>query len=124
MFLNKRSNGYYYVHYRSAEGKWKSSSAHTTLKPEANRFFSEFKKRIHPKKSPPLLSEFIKQYLAYSLTNHAPGTTKRTQYVLSHFQRLMGERYIDRITPQEIEAYKSERLKVVSPVTVNIELRR
>ena len=123
MFLNKRSNGFYYINYLISEGKWKRISTQTTLKPEANKFFSEFKKNINQRKSPPLLSEFVKQYIAYSVTNHAPGTTKRAEYVLTHFKTFIGEKYIDRITPQDIEAYKSQRLAKVTPVTVNIELR-
>ena len=48
MFLTKRSNGYYHLHFKDSSGKWREVSAKSKNKAEANRFLVEYKK---PKES-------------------------------------------------------------------------
>lgn len=123
MFLFKRSNGYYYVYYRSTGGKWKSITTRTKLKPEANRFFSNLKQNLEVKKEPLTLAAYQDRYLEYSRSTHSPQTTQRTAIVLAHFCRFIGSLFVAEITPLDIEHFKTHRLGRVSPVTVNIELR-
>jgi site-specific recombinase XerD len=123
MFLHKRSNGFYYAHFRNDTGKWQSVSTKTKLKTEANKFFSNLKHNLQRKKPSISFSEFKEQYLSYSKTNHSPNSTSRLTFVLKHFTSFIGDTLLDNITIQNIEIYKANRLKDVSPVTVNIELR-
>lgn len=125
-FLNKRKNGYWYAHYRDEDGRWKSLSTRAKTKSEASKFFSNLKSNIEQSKKKPSqpLTAFIQQYLEYSEINHAANTTDRIRVVLEHFLEFIGETMMDRITPQMIEEYKIYRVKnIISPVTVNIELR-
>ncbi len=123
MFLHKRSNGFYYVHFRNELSKWQSVSTKTKVKTEANSFFSDLKRNLQHKKIPIPLLEFIDQYLSYSKINHSPQSTDRLTYVVKHFKSFIGDVLLDKITVQNIEAYKAHRLNSVTPVTVNIELR-
>jgi len=123
MFLNKRNNEYYYVHYKDDNGTWKSTSSNSKLKTEANKFFFEFKQNLLNKMPALTLSGFREQYLEYSRTNHATQSTVRIRYVLQHFLSLLPDLQLRRVTPQHIETYKANRLGNVSAVTVNIELR-
>jgi site-specific recombinase XerD len=128
MFLHKRSNGFYYVHFRNESGRWQSVSTKSNVKTEANKFFSDLKRNLHKKPVSIPFSTFKDQYLTYSKTNHSPGSTTRLTYVLQHFVEFIADPQLDKINTQTIEAYKAHRLGtispcVVSPVTVNIELR-
>ncbi len=124
MFLYKRSNGYYYVFFKSLDGKWRSRSTKTRSEPEASRFMSGFRGETSRGKRRIFLSQFRRSYLEYSRTNHAPATTARARFVVDHFSRVLGDRLLDTISPQDIEGYKSRRLATgISPVTMNIELR-
>lgn len=116
MFLHKRSNGFYYVHFRNEADKWQSLSTKTKIKTEANRFFSNLKHNLQRKKPSIPFSEFKGQYLTYSRTNHSPTSTTRLTYVLKHFTSYIGETLLEKITIQNIEAYKANRLNDVSPV--------
>ncbi len=124
MFKFKRSNGYYYVCFKSFDGKWRSRSAKTRSETEATRFMSGFREEVSPGTRRIFLGEFKCRYLEYSRTNHAPATTTRAIYVLDHFSRVLGDKLLDAISPEDIEGYKNRRLSAgISPVTLNIELR-
>ena len=124
MFINKHASGYYHVHFRAEDGKWKSVAAKTKKKSAANNFFADFKQTSRKKGPFPIfLLEYRDKYLAFSVTNHSPQTTARIRYVLQHFTALFQDLPLHIISPQQIEAYKANRLGKVSAVTVNIELR-
>lgn len=123
MFVTKRSNGYYYAHYLDEDGKWKGVSTRTTCKVEANKFFSSLKENLANKGRTLSIGAFTERYLDYSRSHHAQRTTEKADYVLRLFRATVGEKMMDRVTPLDIERYKTKRLTSVSSVTVNIELR-
>ncbi|HWP82849.1 MAG TPA: tyrosine-type recombinase/integrase [Bacteroidota bacterium] len=123
MFLRKRSNGYYHVSYRNDQGRWTSISTGTKSKSEANEFFSDLKERLAQRKQVISFSEYAGRYLDYSLVNHSPASTEKVRLVTRRFLEIIGDKVLDRITPFDIEGYKTQRAKLVSPVSVNIELR-
>ena len=119
--LWKRS-GVYYVGYRQ-NGKrcWKSTSCRT--KPEALKAISDLKKLLEQKQRGALLSEFVREFLAYSEANHAVKTFRLYRQVLATFLDFCGDIPINTVAASHVDKYKLERLKFVKPVSVNVELR-
>jgi integrase len=123
MFLNRRSNGYYYVHYRDAKGIWRSISTRLTDEASAREFMSRFVPSNGKLTSPQRLSDFMPPFLEYSITNHAPATTSRFKFAYDSFIKIIGDRALTEYRPFDIEAYKSRRAKSVLPTSVNVDLR-
>jgi len=66
--------------------------------------------------------EMAEQYLSYSKTNKAPSSYERDRYSVKQLLSAFEGKYIFEITPSMIESYKAERLKKVTPATINREL--
>lgn len=70
-----------------------------------------------------LLEEFAKEYLKlHSRVNKKPKGVITDEGTIKNLLKTFAGKYLYEITPMMIEAYKSERLKTVSPATVNREL--
>ncbi|MFC2135322.1 tyrosine-type recombinase/integrase [Bacteroidota bacterium] len=124
MFLNKRSNGFYYVHYKDEYSKWKSISTKTRQKSVANKYFASLKTNVsNQTRQSASLSEFLIYYKEYSLSNHAISTTIRNEYVTDRLIDFLGDVPLRSITAKDIERYKTERLKKIKATTMNIDLR-
>lgn len=65
-------------------------------------------------------SDFAGEYLQYAVTNKK--SWKRDKIILKNLAPFFGDILLSRIAPADIENYKKERLKKVSPATVNREL--
>jgi integrase len=77
---------------------------------------------IHEEKKV-LFEDFAKEYLEFSETNKAPESYRRDKDHLGlHLIPYFKEKYLFEITSQEIEKYKTERLKRLKPATVNRQL--
>ena len=123
MFLRKRENGYYHAYYRGTDGNWRSVSTKTKFKAVANQFFSDLKHNLSNKTPSLSIQAFMDRYQEYSAIHHAKLTQKRVKYVLRKFVVFVGNKMMDQVIAMDIESYKAFRLKSVSAVTVNIELR-
>ncbi|MBI5374181.1 MAG: site-specific integrase [Candidatus Schekmanbacteria bacterium] len=69
-----------------------------------------------------VFEDFTKEYLDYSRANKEPSSYKRDCLSISTMKKTFEGHFLFEITPQMIEKYKAERLKSVSPATVNREL--
>jgi integrase len=68
-------------------------------------------------------SDFAEEYLAYSKANKAASTFERDCFVIEkHLLPRWGDRILPRISPKDVEAYKLERLELVTAATLNREL--
>jgi site-specific recombinase XerD len=124
MFLFQRGRIYYVWFVDEQSGKRKKVSTGCTSKSEALKFLTEFQSNCARRKlEHTLLSSYIPRYLEFSCVNHSVNTTKRIEYVLLPFKKFISNRYIQNIKSFDIDNYKASRLKKVSPITVNIELR-
>lgn len=66
---------------------------------------------------------FSERYLGYSQTNKAESTYVRDRYTIQlHLMPVFGHLLLTEIQPEQIEAYKSQRLGKCKPSTVNKEL--
>jgi site-specific recombinase XerD len=121
MKLFKRSNGYWYVDF-TIDGRRIQRSTKAKLKKEAIRYLDKLKEgKINL--TSVSLSKFLIEFEEYSRTNKAPSSTYNDLRALGHFIKFVGDRKLESIKPNEIENFKTTRLKTVSRATVNIDLR-
>ena len=74
-------------------------------------------------KSTPHLSDLIREVLGYVTATLEPGTLSIYRTTFAHFRISAGNPPLRALTPRSADKYKTERLGVVAPSTVNIELR-
>lgn len=118
--LLKRSNGVYYIlHSQNGRRKWKSTK--TTTKPEALRAIANFKRLSEARLKSVPFEQFTQQFLLSC--DLAPQTVRRYRIILKTFVPFLRGAYVNEVTPETIDAYKAKRLREVSPVSVNVELR-
>ena len=128
MFIAKRDNDYYYLHYKDLKGNWKAISTQSKNKVSARRFMNDFKKKRNDQPPAPIeqstpLFEYIEFYNKYSSVNHAKANTKRIEYVLMRIKNYFSDIPLSAITVRQMEEYKAFRLQSITPTTVNIEIR-
>jgi site-specific recombinase XerD len=121
-YLNKRSNGYYYIGWTEGNRRrWKSTKC--TTKSDALSFLKSFKSESLVKRKPIRLSEFLDLYQVR--VNGSIRTSTLRTYISSgkYFMSVIGDRLITEYTVRDLENYKQIRLGSISPITLNIELR-
>jgi integrase len=120
--LFKRSNGIYYIRF-FLRGKRHAKSTGERLKPRAARALINFELDWDSNKDTLLLSEFQSQLLDLIQSDCSPSTVRIYDRSLSQFQTIAGNICLSSITPLHVDRYKAARLKTISPMSVNIELR-
>ena len=126
MFLSKHSNGIYYLWFTNESGKKQKVSTHCTLKSEAYQFLQSFKSDEHERRKKikrKFLTEFITDYLLYAEANFTKGSVGICKETFKKFLSFTEDIPLTSFTPKHFDAYKTERLKSIKAVTVNIELR-
>jgi integrase len=120
--LFKRSNGIYYIVYNdNGKTKWKSTRQH--YKSSAWQVFFDFKNRVQSPSSKVTISQFEKDFLVYAEITYSPKTVDLYKRTLANFKVLIGDVLLTSISPKHIDLFKIERLKDISAISVNIELR-
>ena len=74
-------------------------------------------------KAKTFLSEFTGRYLRFSKATKEYNTYCIEERVLRRLKESLGDIWLSRITAEQIEAYKIERLQYIKPISVNLELR-
>lgn len=143
MFLSKHSNGIYYLWFINEQGKKQKVSTHCTYKSDALRFLQSFKRDEYDRRQKTkrkLLSEFLSEFLSYAEGNFLKGTAVIYKAAVQNFISTVGDLPLLSYTPQHFDTYKTERqkpikmitikggfrtekVKIIKPVTVNLELR-
>ena len=127
MFLSKGYKGYYYLYYKDETGKRRKISTKTKLKSEANKFFRKFnsaKKPDEPIKKVQLrISEVEIPIMKYVVSNFTKSTQEKYSLTFRNLKRILNDIPVQSVTINEIEYYKSVRVKEVNPVSCNIEIR-
>ncbi|MFZ4621108.1 MAG: tyrosine-type recombinase/integrase [Bacteroidota bacterium] len=125
MFLSRSSSGIYYLWY-TVDGKKQKVSTRCKFKQDALKFLQAFNieqtKKVVTKPTV-LLQSFVNDYLLFAEGNYAKKTVIICRFSFKNFLSFFGAIPIDTITPKHFDSYKTHRLKSVSPVSVNIELR-
>lgn len=122
LLLFKRSNGFWYI-IQTANGRqtWKSTKC--TDKREALKKLTEFKSVAKEKPAPNRLYEFINDFLSYARSTYAKASIDIFLVCLRNLQAITGDCKLTAISFKHVDLYKATRLKAVSPVSVNVELR-
>jgi integrase len=126
MFLSKHSNGIYYLWFNDGEGKRQKVSTRCRLKTDAYKFVQIFRRDEYLRRKQvkhKLLSEVIRDYLNVVEANLVKGTVKNYRSALNNLLTFTGDIPLVSFTPYHFDAFKSERLKSIKPVSLNIELR-
>ena len=126
MFLSKSPQGIYYLWFTDSNGKKQKVSTRCKFKTDALKFLQTFKTEEHQKRIPKqvvLLQSFIGDYLVYAEGSYAKKSVALCRMSLNNLLAFLGNSPLASITPQCFDNYKVERLKHVSPVSVNVELR-
>jgi integrase len=125
MFLSKSTSGVYQLYYKDPAGHRQKVSTRTTSKIHAVEFLRTFDLE-HAQATKPLrkrLKEFAEEFLEYARATYAPLTRDMYRRSIAHLQAQVGDKYLQEISPREIDLYKAKRLSQVRPASVNIELR-
>lgn len=126
MFLSKGYKGYYYLYYTDElTGKRKKISTKTKVKAEANHFLKLFNpdKKELKKQSLIFLEQFQVEVMKYVNNNLTKSSIHIYHSLFRNMIKILENKPIKHITFNDIELYKSERVKFVSKTSVNIELR-
>jgi len=120
--LLKRSSGIYYILFEE-EGKRRWKSTGKTRKSDALNELLTFEKLRSSYKPRTTLQVFIKDFLSYAQVTFSAKTLELYKLALRHFYSTVGNKLLTSITARDVDLYRTIRLKEVSPVTVNINLR-
>jgi site-specific recombinase XerD len=121
--LFKRYNGHYYIIYEH-DGKTKWKSTKKKLKHEALAVLSDFKEYLRKDVPKTKFSDFKQQFLTLQSNNLRSSTIERIYLpAFNSFERICGNKHLAAYSLRDIEHFKSVRLLVCSPTTVNIQFR-
>jgi len=114
VFIAKRSNGIYYVHYCNTEGKRTKISTGTSIKSEAIKFLTQFEKELEERRAKKikivLLKEHCKNFLEYSRTIHTNKTHNGYKLTLSYITDYFKDIPIKDITQKKLGDYFEQRI--------------
>jgi integrase len=128
MYLsNKNKFKIYYLFYTDpSTNKIKKVTTKTKLKNEALEFLRNFNpdetkvvKEIRNYNFKDLQFEVLK----YTSENYTPSTNQIYRNTTNYFLKIVGNKSLSSISINDIEFFKSERLKYVNKVTLNIDIR-
>jgi len=120
--LFKRSNQIYYIgHYQDGRRRWKSTGA--TVKADALKALTEFKELLQERARSVSLEQFVSEFLAYGEANYSPKTLTLCKAILGRFLSFAGNVSLRELTCEHVDKFKAKRLREISPVSVNVELR-
>ena len=125
-FLFKRKDtGYWYIGTYNDSGKLERISTKEKLKTRADIVHDVFKKKSNRNIVPDILYFKDVQDIIFNFikNNFAPTTLLLYKNAIRNLDEMFGYKPIKSITLIDIEEYKTRRLKMISPVTLNIELR-
>lgn len=109
MYLYKRSNGRYYIHYPQLNGKLTCISTKTKFKSEALKFLSKFseelKERIDKKLNPIPLSKFFFDFLRYSESVHSWNHTLSLRITFKSFMKYCGNISLSDLTKEKLASF-------------------
>jgi Phage integrase, N-terminal SAM-like domain len=120
--LFKRSNGVYYICYVT-EGKRLRKSRGERLQSSALKKMLQFDSSPKSEKPKATLEAFIADFLSHSEGSFAPKTVELYRRTLTNFHALCGNKKLEAVTPRDVDLFVSHRMKRLSPVSVNIEIR-
>lgn len=126
IWLQRRSNGYYYARFRMPDGaeRWKSTG-HKTKREAMAVIYSGMKEE--PAAPEEIASADLEQFAAraykYITPNYAYKTLEVYRLSIGAFIRIIGNKSLTGVTRSDVDRFKLTRMSELSPVSVNIQLR-
>lgn len=121
--LFKRKNSpFYQIWWVDEDGHTRHKSTQCREKSDALKVLTDFKSFTKAKQVPVLFSVFAHQFLKANAGTLSPASLILYKTAFKNFQPICNVP-LSRITPKAWDDFKANRLKVVSAVTVNKELR-
>lgn len=121
--LFRRSSGIYYIVYEQEGGKRRWTSTGQKVKQLALEVLRDFEQNHTYAPPKILLSKFIEDFLQYAKSEYSAKTLAIYTFALNRLLTFIGNVTLLKVSTMQIDCYKSERLRHVSPVSVNVELR-
>jgi hypothetical protein len=122
VFITKRG-AVFYLYYEDSEGRGQKVSTDARTKSEALGFLRTFTPS-NARTSPDVtLDTYVTEFCEHAATTYSAATIELFKRALHDFLTHTGNRPLSAITPRHVDEYKANRLGVVGPTTVNIELR-
>ena len=121
-YIFKRGS-FYYVQFLDSTGKPRQLSTGSRTRSGAIRFAVEKSREMPTASSSKLFSTFKADFESYSVSVYAESTRLSYLLALKNLIAFAGDVPLDSIGVETLERFKVHRLKSVTPVTVNIELR-
>jgi len=110
MYLTKRSNGIYHIHFFKLDGKPTTITTGTKSKKEALGFLQKF--QIQKNRKPEFFLNDIKQkFLIHSESIHSPKTNRDYKLTLEKFLKFNGNHIVSEITANQVNEYLQFRIK-------------
>lgn len=124
MFLSKSASGIYQLYFiDSISGKRRKVSTHVRMKRDAITFLRSFEQENLQKPVTMTLSQFTADFLQFAEKTYARGTYKMYKEILGKFQKFTGDLSLTQIGSRHVDMFMAERLKLIKPVSANIEFR-
>lgn len=109
MFLTKRYNGIYYIHFINEYGKRNKVSCKTTSKPEALKFLSQFETELLRRKNEKFQSIRLKEYFSQFLERNrfilSAETIKNYEAFFNMLINFLGNKYTGELSPKDLEDF-------------------
>ena len=112
MFLSKRSNGIYYLWFMDERGRKQKVSTRCSHKPDAVKFFREFKEGEKQRKTSlttRMLSELFVEYQEYAKSIHTIKTRHSSANAFRELLRIAGDIRLDKLGVKEIESFLAQK---------------
>ena len=122
-YLTRRQNGYYYIGTVQSNGKISWKTTKKKKKSEALEIFSSGESKTTDDREL-TLSQFKKLLEERLASVIGAKTMHGYKDTFDVFVKILGDKLISEITIDDIEDFKSVRLKSIKPVTLNGDLRR
>ncbi|MBZ0204148.1 MAG: tyrosine-type recombinase/integrase, partial [Ignavibacteria bacterium] len=128
MYLsNKNKFGIYYLFYKDiSTSKIRKVTTKTKLKKEALEFLRKFdfnKTKDVKEIQNYYFTDLQTEVLKYATQNYTECTNQIYRNTTNYFLKIVGNKLLKTISIKDIEFFKSERLKFVNKVTLNIDIR-
>lgn len=121
--LFKRSNGIFYIVTDGKNGRRRWISTGERTRSKAAKCLETYEDKPQEAKQSKRLSAFISEFLSRVSNFYSKGTLGIYRYALRSFLSTVGDLQLTSVCAQHIDLFRQRRIKEVSPITLNINLR-
>ncbi|MCX6132599.1 MAG: site-specific integrase [Ignavibacteriales bacterium] len=121
--LFKRSNGIFYIVTDGKNGRRRWISTGERTRARASKHLETFEDKPRQANQPKRLSTFISEFLSRVSSFYSTGTLGIYRHALKSFLSTVGDLQLATVSAQHIDLFRQRRIKQVSPITLNINLR-